>query len=160
MKLVALHLEYLRLQLVDQYLLPVQIVLQLLHSLDPFKGCVCRLSLFRNLSLVRLQQFLFFVLLGGNENLVLRDFLLKLTYLILRNDPLAIGLAPALLQLVDVRLQLHNDIAQLLVFVLELSLECLQSHLVYLCTLHLHLLKLRRIKSVPILKFGCAELNL
>ena len=58
------------------------------------------------------------------------------------------------------RLELHNDVAQLLVFVLELSLECLQSHLVYLRTLHLHLLKLRRIKSVAAFKLGCAELNL
>ena len=65
-KFVALHLEYLRLQLVYQYLLPVQILLQFLHGLDPFDGCVRRLSLFCNLSLVSLQQFLFFVLLGGN----------------------------------------------------------------------------------------------
>ena len=84
-------------------------------------------------------RFLLLFFLRGYQYLFLSNFFFEFGYFILRNNKLTIGLATALLELIDMRLQLFNYISQLLVLVCELCLDPLKPHLVDLGVLHLDL---------------------
>ena len=104
-------------------------------------------------------SFLLFFFLRGYQNLFLSNFFFEFGHFVLRNNKLAIRLAAALLELVDMRLKLFNYISQLLVFIWELRLDSLKPHLVMLGILHLNLFHFWGIKAIVIFKFYCAEFN-
>ena len=159
MLLFSFHLLDFCLELIDQDLLLVEFLLELLHPFEFIHRNICRLSFLSNLCLMSQLRFLLLFLLRGYQYLISRDLFLELGDFIFRNDQLAIGLAPALLKLVYMRLKLLDHISQLLVLVSELCLDSLKPHLIDLGILHLDFLHLRRIETIVIFKSDRAELN-
>ena len=151
MLFIALHFEDLCPQLVDDYLLLVQFLLELLHTLHLFNGIVRSFSFFLNLRFVSLLHLLLLFFLGGDDDFVARYFLFRLRDLILCNDQLPFGLSFVLLQRADMCLKLDDDVSELLVFLLELALQCFHANLIDMVLLRCNFLQLRRVKSVIIL---------
>ena len=124
-QLLSFHVLYLCFQLVYQDLLLVKLLFEPLDTLELAYSYVCGLSFLGDLSLEGLLRLLLFFFLRCYQDLVTSDLLHKFGDFTLRDDQHAISLAPTLLQLIDVRLQLLYHISQLLVLVSKLCLHTL-----------------------------------